>query len=170
LPIPYLLSDEKIESMKCYCGTTGQGQNQGQTQGQAAIRNVNTPANCPAIPAGYVAMAWDDSDCTLDDWSEPLLLRNNERMQWRKRDGLPNYFKFNDVIESIAVRAGCTLTAYDVDDLDDDDDDKFSFKAIGSDLYVTLDKPSHDKFNSDERDLIEDLDDDIGSLKVSCSF
>jgi hypothetical protein len=155
--------------MKCYCGT-GQSQTLGRTQGQAATQDVNTPANCPAIPAEYVAMAWDDSDCTLDDWSEPLLLRNNERMQWRNRDSIPKNYKFNDVIESIAVRAGCTLTVYDNDDFDDDDDDKFSFKAIGSDLYVTLDKPSRDKFNSDERDLIEDLDDDIGSLKVSCSF
>jgi hypothetical protein len=71
------------------------------------------------------------------------------------------------LIESIAVRACCELTAYDDGDFSDD---PFTFKAVGSDLYVTLDKPSRDIFNSDERDKIEDLDDSIRSMKVSCSF
>ena len=60
--------------MKCSCPNQQQGQ---------FNRNVPPrPATCQDIPSPYGAIAWDDGDCVLDDWSSPVALRPGEERQW----------------------------------------------------------------------------------------
>ncbi len=60
------------------------------------------------------------------------------------------------------------LTVFDADSYSDEANDKFTFRAIQDHLYVTLDSPLSSVFGVTDRDIIQDLDDEISSMICTC--
>ena len=110
-------------------------------------------------------MAWDDSDCELDNWSEAVSLRPGEDKQWNLLADPVAYSTYANEIESLCVRRGCNLTVFDDGDFSDD---PFSFVARDSDLCVTLDSPPS-FYSVSERAQIKGLDDSIRSMILRCN-
>ncbi len=50
------------------------------------------------------AIVYDDHRCTIEDWDNPLVLAPGEKKSFSKADG----HKYENTIESIALRKGCT--------------------------------------------------------------
>ena len=109
-------------------------------------------------------MAWDDSDCELDDWDEALALRPGESKQWNLLANPKEYSKYANEIESLCVRQGCNLTVFDDGDFSND---PFSFVAQDDDICVTLDSPPP-SYSLTVRAQIKGLDDSIRSMILKC--
>jgi len=149
--------DEAIECVKCSCPN--------QLQGQFNRNIPPRPATCQDIPSPYGAIAWDDGDCVLDDWSSPVALRPGEERQWNLLSNPSEYAEYANTIESLCVRRGCNLTVYDDGDFSDD---PFSFVARDYDLCVTLDSPPS-FYSVRQRAQIKGLDDSIRSMTLKCN-
>lgn len=123
------------------------------------------PDTCYDVPTQFGAMTWDDAECKLDDWNEPVGLQNGQDKAWNLLSDATDYAKYANTIESIYVRKGCNLTVFDDGDFSDD---PFSFVAKDHDLYITLDNPPS-TYSVAERAQIKGLDDSIRSMKLVCT-
>lgn len=65
------------------------------------------------MPSNLCAVAYDENDCDRDDWSKPLDVPETSELD------LGILSEYRESIESVSVRAGCTLTLYDEGDLDE---------------------------------------------------
>lgn len=164
--------NEEIESVKCNCFNQGSGNTFDPTQKfnpQVSPALAALPESCQNIASQYPqygAIVFDDEECKVDDWDEPLGLVPGQDKSWGLFSNPTGYAKYANTIESVYVKRGCALTVYDDDEFSDD---PFTFEARGSDIVVTLDSPPS-RYSSDERDEIESLDDDIQSMKLQCGL
>ncbi len=91
----------------------------------------------------------------VEDWDLPLYLAAGEARSFSLLQSLRN-FQFKNTIESVSVRAGCSLEAFDDSDFTDDGQ---TFTAPpDKDLHITLDRSF----------VTSDLDDDIESVRCYC--
>ena len=124
-------------------------------------RTLVKPSSCPdTFPPGVDAMLWDEDDCALKDWRSPITMASGESKSW-------GYFStYADNTESLCVRSGCTLAAFDDGRFSDD---QFNFVAPeNSNLCLTLDKPPKVIYGWLSRWHIRGLDNDIRSVYLQC--
>ena len=100
-------------------------------------------------------IVYDDEDCGLEHWSNPIGLLSGESRSFSLFKSLTNY-RYKNTIESISVRSGCTLEAFD--DSDFTDDGQMFTAPDDADLHITLDRSL----------FTWSLDDDIESIRCYC--
>ena len=112
------------------------------------------PGKCPKVPHRLCAVAYDEPDCDKEDWTIPLDIPETNELD------LGFFSDFRESIESVSVRAGCTLDMHDEGDLSKSSNWATVTAPATTDLHLNLAK-SKDK-------NIRDLEDDIESLKCTC--
>ncbi|QQP34765.1 Uncharacterized protein FKW44_022757, partial [Caligus rogercresseyi] len=144
--------DDEISAVTCECpGPSSQGSGAGKVDPSSNAR----PGACPPVAATACAVLYDDRDCTNDDFDGLVLSSGEERSFSLLRS--PLNLKYKNEIESVAIRSGCTLEAYDDSNFSDDG---VRLTAKNGDLQVN--------FKNHPNRKVDDLESDIESVRCNC--
>jgi len=140
---------ENVYKRGQYFGITAYGQPNavgktlsGKAELEADMEAVNCTCGVPVdigkctqpIPQGVACILYDDKDCSVDDWDEPLFFGCGEEKSFSVLKSVKNIFYKNEA-EAITVRKGCTLEVFDDSDFSDD---QKKFTATDKDLHINL--------------------------------
>jgi len=108
------------------------------------------PAKCDVVPQSACALAYDSSKC---DGGWKLVIPIGElRFRW-----FTSYWSYRNDMDTVGVRAGCTLTAYSDSSFNGD---RIDIKADGYDRWVVF--ADHAEYKH--------MDSDIESLRCVCKY
>merc|ERR1711970_1633772 len=108
------------------------------------------PARCAPVPRSACAVVYDEKDCA-SSWK--LIIPMGElRFKW-----MSQYYAYRNDIETIGVKAGCTLTAFSDSSFNGE---RVSIPATNFDRWVVL---------GDDAQYLH-MNEDIESVQCTCSM
>ncbi|XP_023330804.1 uncharacterized protein LOC111703160 isoform X2 [Eurytemora carolleeae] len=114
-----------------------------------ALAGIFSTSKCTPVPQTACALVYDDKDCK--GWKLEVPQGELQFHWWS-----PVWYWYRNDIESVSVRAGCTLTGFD--------DSSFNGQS------ATIRAGTKDRFvNLDDEDEFENMDEEFESLQCSCN-
>lgn len=140
-------------------GKTLSGKNELEAEAEAVNCTCGAPVNInkcsQPFPQGTACILYDNPDCSVEDWKEPIFLGCGEERSFSILKN-PANIRLKNEAEAISVRKGCTLEVFDDSDFSDDQQ---KFEAKDGDLHLNL----ADKFRTKSSNK------DIESVKCYCT-